>query len=208
MKVTGPMFSMSASGTIGGVITAATWKGRAYFRSRVTPSNPRSPAQTANRAAFRFIGQNWATIGGTYQGTWELLAQQLAISPFNAYQRANSRYWTAFIAPTMTSDTDYSMTPGTVVTPIATAGVKQIVLTLSLSVAADNWGQVVFAKLGSAPTGVKSEVVAMVKDIDTANVTFVHSGLTIGETWHYKSRPFAEDGSWGTLSADANATVL
>ena len=48
-KVTGPLMSMSASGSIAGAITFAIWKGRAYVRQLVIPSNPSTPAQILNR---------------------------------------------------------------------------------------------------------------------------------------------------------------
>lgn len=41
--------SMSASGSIASTITFSIWKGRAYVRQLVTPSNPSSVDQVANR---------------------------------------------------------------------------------------------------------------------------------------------------------------
>lgn len=44
-KVTGPLYSMSASGTIGKAITFSGWKGVSYVRQWVTPANPMNPDQ-------------------------------------------------------------------------------------------------------------------------------------------------------------------
>ena len=49
MKVTGPMMSLSASGTFGGILTASIWKGRPYMRQRVDPSNPSTAGQITVR---------------------------------------------------------------------------------------------------------------------------------------------------------------
>lgn len=49
MKVTGPMMSLSASGTFGNILTASIWKGRPYMRQRVTPSNPSTAGQVLVR---------------------------------------------------------------------------------------------------------------------------------------------------------------
>ena len=44
-KVTGPLFSMSASGTLGKALVYAGWKGVAYVRQWIKPANPQSGAQ-------------------------------------------------------------------------------------------------------------------------------------------------------------------
>lgn len=50
-KVSGPLMSLSASGSIADTITFSIWKGRPYVRELVIPSNP----QTAGQAAVRSI---------------------------------------------------------------------------------------------------------------------------------------------------------
>lgn len=61
-KVSGPLFSMEASGSYGGAIVFAKWKGRQYSRQLVIPSNPHSADQEAARNRLRVTGaiQNWA----------------------------------------------------------------------------------------------------------------------------------------------------
>jgi len=49
-KVTGPFMSVAASGTFGKTLTASIWKGVAYMRLRVIPSNPRTVGQLAVRS--------------------------------------------------------------------------------------------------------------------------------------------------------------
>lgn len=55
-KVSGPLFSMEASGSYGGAITFAKWKGRQYSRQLVIPSNPHSADQEAARNRLRVTG--------------------------------------------------------------------------------------------------------------------------------------------------------
>ena len=50
-KVTGPLFSMSASGTLGKALVFAGWKGVNYVREHVIPLNP----QSANQGDVRLI---------------------------------------------------------------------------------------------------------------------------------------------------------
>lgn len=53
--LTGPLMSLSASGTIADTITYANWKGVQYARTRVIPSNPQSTEQTRTRTVFSFL---------------------------------------------------------------------------------------------------------------------------------------------------------
>ena len=55
VKITGPMMSLDAQGTLGDAITFAKWKGRPYVRQRVIPSNPKTGAQLGRRAMFKFL---------------------------------------------------------------------------------------------------------------------------------------------------------
>jgi len=63
-KTTGPLFSLTASGTVGKTITYSNWKGRPYVRRRVIPLNPMLAGQMAVRNALRCIAQAvvWANL--------------------------------------------------------------------------------------------------------------------------------------------------
>jgi hypothetical protein len=61
-KVTGPLMSMTASGTVGKVATFSIWKGIAYVRNRVIPKNPMSTLQKAARSALGTIAKACAAV--------------------------------------------------------------------------------------------------------------------------------------------------
>ena len=63
-KTTGPLFSLTASGTVGKTITYSNWKGRPYVRRRVIPLNPMTDGQMDVRNALRAIAQSivWANL--------------------------------------------------------------------------------------------------------------------------------------------------
>lgn len=63
-KVTGPLMSLDASGTVANTVVFSKWKGRNYVRQRVVPSNPHSADQEAARNMVRVSGesQRWANI--------------------------------------------------------------------------------------------------------------------------------------------------
>lgn len=60
-KVSGPLFSLEASGSYGGALTFGKWKGRQYCRQLVIPSNPNTADQEAARNRLRVGGaiQKW-----------------------------------------------------------------------------------------------------------------------------------------------------
>ncbi len=51
-KVTGPLFSLSASGQIAKTLVFMKWKGIADVRKYVIPANPNTAAQQAQRATY------------------------------------------------------------------------------------------------------------------------------------------------------------
>ena len=55
-RVTGPLMSMEASGTIGKTLTFANWVGRQYVRRWTRPANPQTASQMGQRNAFSVIG--------------------------------------------------------------------------------------------------------------------------------------------------------
>jgi hypothetical protein len=92
-KLDGPLMSMGASGSIGGILTFGSNKGRNFVRQLVIPSNPRSPAQTGVRSMMKWVGQEWAQLSAPQQATWEARAAQTNISPFNAFSSKNMDNW-------------------------------------------------------------------------------------------------------------------
>jgi len=202
--VSAPLMSLGASGQVGGAIVFSSWKGRPVVRQLVTPANPQSAKQTARRAMMRFLTRQWAGLGSTPQATWEPLAKSTNIAPVNSYVGYNQDLWTQFNPPT-SSYLHAAGTPATTAVITATGGVGQASLSVALGTLNDNWGVVIFAKLGSAPTGIFSEVVYIAEA--TATPALVVVTPLVAGTWHFKARDFSLYGDWGTLGADASAVV-
>lgn len=61
-RVTGPLMSMEASGTIGKTLTFANWVGRQYVRRWTRPANPQTADQMTHRNAYSImgVGVSWA----------------------------------------------------------------------------------------------------------------------------------------------------
>ena len=96
VKITGPLTSTAASGSVGGAITFATWKGRPYVRELVKPKNPNSGKQRSNRIMLAWLSQQWSGLSDWTQDQWTTAASQHGISPFNAFIGLNMERWRSF----------------------------------------------------------------------------------------------------------------
>ena len=92
-RVTGPLFSMSASGTVGKAITFSSWKGIPYVREYFIPSNPQSTNQTNLRGAWALVVAYWHTTNQGTKDTWNAFAAGTGKSGFNVFvERAIKAY--------------------------------------------------------------------------------------------------------------------
>lgn len=207
MKVSGPMMSMAASGTIGGLVTASIWKGRPYFRLRVTPSNPKSAGQTATRSMFKFLTQQWApNVDAADQATWEELAAAQNITTFNAYLKTNMREWTQFTTPTMAYPAAAAGTPGTLATPTAVVGVRQVTITSAMTNVEDNWGMIVHRGTADNFTATKNTVVGIAEAMGNGDIVYVDTPVAAGTYW-YRVQAFTVDGVKDAATGDVQAIV-
>jgi len=88
VRLTGPMMSVSASGTFGKAITYAVWKGRAYARTWFRPENPQTPKQVNTRNALVIaLAYFQATLGEAQKDAYEAAAAGLGMSGYNLYMR-------------------------------------------------------------------------------------------------------------------------
>ena len=88
-RVTGALFSMDASGTIGDAITYAKWKGRQYARQWFIPQNPKTALQTNVRLAFSLLVAYWQSgaISQAGKDAYQVGADPLNMSGFDLYMR-------------------------------------------------------------------------------------------------------------------------
>lgn len=88
-KITAPLLSLGASGTIGGTMTFGRWRGIPYVRQRVTPANPRSTAQVLTRDIFANMGLRWKQAGTLARAPWNRFAVGQKFVGRNAYMGQN-----------------------------------------------------------------------------------------------------------------------
>lgn len=106
--VSGPLFSLGATGQIAKTLVMSTWKGIKTARQYVRPANPQTTGQVAQRNAMETVVAEWGTTGTTelLRGAWNRLAANLssAMSGFNAYV---SFVLTAYVATSPAIDDLY-----------------------------------------------------------------------------------------------------
>lgn len=92
-KVTGPLLSLDASGSIANTMTFSRWKGRNYVRQRVIPTYSNTALQAAIRDLIKDASIAWksnATVGtviinAAYKTAYATAAASQAISGFNLF---------------------------------------------------------------------------------------------------------------------------
>ena len=205
VKVTGPLFSMGASGSIGGSITFSRWKGRPYVRQLVIPSNPRSGGQVTNRAMMTFQTQAWAALTAGNKASWSDLADQNTISTFNAYVKRNMLRQSTFSPPSKEDPAAEAGTPATLTTFTATGGVREIVLDLDLTALDDNWGVVIFRSTTTGFTPGLTNMIFAKLLASTDPIQVVDTPLD-PDDYFYDAKCFSDDGVYGALKGEITAT--
>ena len=138
-KVTGPLFSLSASGQIAKTLVFMKWKGIDDVRKYVIPANPNTAAQQTQRAYITAALAMWHVTDWVAADltAWNLLATTLGrvMSGFNAFVKL---FVDANVAgKTYASVSDYSDTPaptGNVIVFATTlSGVKEATIKYGVS---------------------------------------------------------------------------
>jgi len=204
-RVTGPLLSMDASGAVGGSVVFSKWKGRNYVRRFVVPHNPRSALQVAQRSMLKFLAEQWSGFSIPYKATWDTLAAATNISPFNAYVSNNLNRHAQLNAPTQEYPATLVGVAPSAPTLVITGGVHNASVAITQGANAPDWGYYVYRKLGGAPSGLISELVAVIECVGA--VTYFSDSPLAAGTYHYKAIGFMETALKGTLSADANGVV-
>ena len=84
-RVSGPLFSMSASGTVGKAITFGIWKGRPWCRVWFKPENPKTATQVNVRKAMALLVEEWQSETQARKDAYDVYAAPFGMSGFNKY---------------------------------------------------------------------------------------------------------------------------
>lgn len=88
--LSGPLMSLSASGTIAKTLTYGNWKGIQYARTRVIPANPQSISQTQTRTVFAFLQDYYKFAPAIAREPWIAAVTGIPMTPINMLLSKNT----------------------------------------------------------------------------------------------------------------------
>lgn len=88
-KPKAPLFSLSASGSIGDKITYAKRAGTQYAKAHSQPTGKPTAAQLHARAIHAALMSNWKAMTTLERGPWDTFAKFHRMTPTNAYLKHN-----------------------------------------------------------------------------------------------------------------------
>ena len=206
VKVNAPCLSLTASGSLGGSMVFATWKGRPYVRSLVKPANPQSGPQTGLRKMWKFLSQEWDGLTDIEKATWKDRADQTTISNFNAYTSYNQFRFRNFLCPSQEDPAAEVSTPALAPTLSLTAGVRQIEVEITDGATPPDWLYAIFRSTTASLTPAFSNTVAVVPWDNSGVTVYIDTPLDPG-TYYYVARGGNDDGVWGADATEASETV-
>lgn len=89
-RLTAPLFSLGASGTIADALTFASWKGVDYVRTRVIPANPNTANQQEVRGVFSTLSEMWKRMPAIARAPWQAAVRGSPLTDRNRHVQANA----------------------------------------------------------------------------------------------------------------------
>ena len=199
-----PLFGLDASGSLGGAIVFAKWKGRSYVRMHSVPSNPNTLAQIGVRALMKFITQDFTNLTAPEVQEWDDLAASDQITALNAQVRDGmnrakiGQGWREF--PTATALTTIDPPTGLTLTALP-KGVR-----IAWTRPAAHQGNYSVAVYLSETTGFTPSRNNLRVVLPVASVTVDVLDLATGIPVYARVRETSQAGELGTLVAQGTAT--
>lgn len=204
-KLDGPLMSMGASGSIGGILTFGSNKGRNFVRQLVIPANPKTAAQQGVRSLMQWIGKEWAQLSPTNQATWEARAAQTNIGSFQAFTSLGMDNWSNGKAAQRQNPAEPITVPVTfpsLITAVVTERRAQIDWTDDVSI--DGFGVVLYL---SQTTGFTPGRGNAVKVVDIGVEQAITNTLEPA-TWFYRLATFDVAGNLSAGSAQGTFVIV
>jgi len=206
VKVNAPAMSLGASGSLGGAIVFSTWKGRNYVRELVIPANPKKPGQVGVRAMFKFLAQIWDGLTDPNKATWDDRADDMVVSPFNAFMSYNLKRWRNFQTPSQEDPAAEVATAPDAMTGVATPGVRSMTLALTHGTLLADWGCAIFRSLTETFALTWDRCIAVVAVDGSGDAEYVDTPLEPG-TYYYNTIGFMADGVKGADGTEFSGEI-
>jgi hypothetical protein len=206
VKVKGPIGSAAATGTFGGSAVFSRWKGRTYVRTKITPTNPKTALQVANREMLAFLAQQWHNIPNADQATWYQLAFQKQVSFYHAYVALNLDRWRHFKPPTQLHPATETGTLPTATLDSATGMPSAAKLTFSINNERNWWSLLIFRSLTTPVIPSRQTLITVQPRNETGTLIYLDQNLPPA-TYYYQARFCTSTGKMGPNETQRTATV-
>jgi len=88
-KLTGPLLSLGARGSVADTVTFSRWRGRPYARQKVIPGDPNTAEQQLTRNAFAFLQAVYKVAPPLFTAPWGAYATGKVLTDRNAFVKFN-----------------------------------------------------------------------------------------------------------------------
>ena len=179
-KITGPLLSLGASGSIAKTLVFSKWKGRLYARRHVTPANPQTVAQTLTRDVFAAASSYWRGAGSLFIAAFDLNATGQAKTGRNIFMGSSIGLMRGEVNNAL-----FPFSPGAKgglapLSVVATPGSQQLSVAFTNPTAPTGWtlvSAIAATVLDGDPTAPTAFTITEGED-DVSQVTVVLAGLT------------------------------
>lgn len=89
-RLTAPLLSLGASGSIAKSLVFSSWKGIPYARVHVIPANPNSTLQQDVRGVFATLNEMYKRMNATCRLPWEYAVRGVALTARNRFIQASA----------------------------------------------------------------------------------------------------------------------
>jgi hypothetical protein len=215
-KITGPLLSLGAGGSIAKTQVYSKWRGVPYVRQHVIPANPDTTDQQLTRNIFSTMNVMWKISPAGVQAPWLLYATGQPFVGRNAWLAKNVKQLYNKASPLVSMATMIGSPGAKGGTPpdsvvAASGGAGLITVTFTDGVAPTGWtltAHQAFAFIDQAPDDLFASVVTFAEETSTPPVAVAFTGLAAGDyvvcAWN---KWLKADGVSPAYSASLNDTI-
>jgi len=202
-KTQAGLLSIGTTGKFAGSMVFVQGKSGTVVRQLVTPTNPRSAAQTGVRSMMQWASREWAQLTASEQATWLDAVAKADESPFNAFIRVSMNQWKNGLFAQSEYPTVTEAAPAIPTAATATVTGRQVTIA---------WTDPAARVFGLAIHFDPAAIVTMgpanaVKVVDEGIEQGIIAGLTPG-TYHYRVRAGSHEGIFGPGTADDTFDIV
>ena len=195
VKLKGPCMSLSASGSLGGVLSYGSVAGTSYARIPGPTVQPDTDPQIAVRACFEFLASVWKTFDPSVQAMWNVPGSRRR-SPYQNFVGYNSERMRLGDPPVDRPDPTPIAAPSAPVLN-GTAGNALVSLTITVGAVPPNWGWCVYR---FPALGLPRDPTKILKLIDAVGTSIVNFYAIPSVYRVYRVCGFHDSGVFGPLS--------